>query len=76
MFLQMRMTPQAADPMQQKVFMFMPVMFLFICYNFASALALYWTIQNLLSIVQLQITQRQAAPTLADLEKRRKAKKS
>jgi YidC/Oxa1 family membrane protein insertase len=55
MFLQMKMAPQAGDPTQRKIFMFMPLMFVFLCYNFASALALYWTVQNIISIVQLLI---------------------
>jgi len=58
MFLQMKLTPQpqATDKMQQRIFMFMPFMFLFFCYNFASALALYWTGQNIFSILQAQVT--------------------
>ena len=40
------------------------LIFIFMCYNFASALALYWTIQNLISIVQLQLNKRQNAVTL------------
>jgi YidC/Oxa1 family membrane protein insertase len=34
------------------------------CYNYASGLALYWTIQNLFSIVQLYLTRNQPLPTL------------
>ncbi|QIF04200.1 membrane protein insertase YidC [Roseimicrobium sp. ORNL1] len=58
MFLQMKLTPQPAtvDKMQQRIFMFMPFMFLFFCYNFASALALYWTFTNIFMIVQAQLT--------------------
>jgi len=44
--------------------MFMPLIFVFITYNFASALALYYTVQNLLSIVQLYATRNQPMPTL------------
>lgn len=64
MFLQMKMSPQTGDPAQRKIFMFMPLIFIFICYNFASALALYWTIQNILSIVQLLVTKNQDEITL------------
>lgn len=58
MFLQMKLTPQpqATDKTQQRIFMFMPFMFLFFCYNFASALALYWTGQNIFSILQVQVS--------------------
>lgn len=58
MFLQMHMMPvsPAADPMQQKVFKFMPAIFLVFLYNFSSGLVLYWTVQNVLTIVQQKIT--------------------
>jgi YidC/Oxa1 family membrane protein insertase len=53
MFWQQKLTPSAsADPNQQKIMMFMPVMMLVMFYNFASGLALYWTTQNILMIVQ------------------------
>ena len=57
MFLQMKVTPQPAtvDKMQQRILMLMPFMFLFFCYSFASALALYWTTQNIFSIFQTWI---------------------
>ena len=55
MFLQMKITPQSGDPAQRKMMMFMPLIFIFMCYNFASALALYWTVQNIISIVQLRL---------------------
>jgi YidC/Oxa1 family membrane protein insertase len=64
MFLQMKMAPQGGDPMQRKIFMFMPLIFVVLCYNFASALALYWTVQNIISIVQLVIN-RSNQPVLA-----------
>ncbi len=59
-FLQMRLTPQPpnADKTQANIIKFMPLMFLFFCYNFASALALYWTTQNIFSIFQAQIQRR------------------
>lgn len=58
MWLQMKLTPQPStvDPMQRRIFMLMPFMFLFFCYTFASALALYWTFTNIFMIVQAQIT--------------------
>ena len=46
--------------MQQRIFMFMPLIFIAFCYNFASALALYWTVQNLFSVVQLYATRKQS----------------
>jgi len=50
---QTKLTPQTGDPQQQKMMMWMPVIFLFMLYNMASALVLYWTINQVLSIVQL-----------------------
>ncbi|HRH95125.1 MAG TPA: YidC/Oxa1 family insertase periplasmic-domain containing protein [Prosthecobacter sp.] len=57
MVAQMKLTPQPAtvDKTQQRIFMLMPVFFLFICYNFAAALALYWSTQNVFSIAQTWI---------------------
>jgi YidC/Oxa1 family membrane protein insertase len=53
MFWQQKLTPSAsADPNQQKIMMFMPVMMLVMFYNFAAGLALYWTTQNILMIIQ------------------------
>ncbi len=58
MFLQMKLTPQPAtvDKMQQRIFMVMPFLFLWFCYDFASALALYWTFTNIFMIFQAQLT--------------------
>ena len=39
--------------------MFMPLLFGFFCYNFAAALALYYTMQGLLTILQLYLTRSQ-----------------
>jgi YidC/Oxa1 family membrane protein insertase len=64
MFYQMRLTPKTGDPMQQRIFMFMPFMFVMFCYNYASALALYWTVQNIFTIVQLLITNRRNSQSL------------
>jgi YidC/Oxa1 family membrane protein insertase len=60
----MRMTPKTGDSTQQKVMMFMPLIFLFFCYNFAAALALYYTTQNLFTILQLYQNRKQPMPVL------------
>src|SRR6202035_4470150 len=59
----MAMTPKTGDATQRRVMMFTPLIFLFICYNFAAALALYYTTQNLFSIVQFYYNKRQRPPT-------------
>ena len=60
MFFQMRIVPVSptADPMQQKIFKFLPFIFLIFLYNFSSGLVLYWTVQNLLTIIQQKIISR------------------
>ena len=64
MIWQMVITPKTGDAMQQRIFYFMPVVFLVFCYNYASGLALYWTTQNLFSIVQLYMTRNKPLPVL------------
>ena len=61
MFLQMSMMPVSptADPMQQKIFKFLPFVFLIFLYNFSSGLVLYWTVQNILTIIQQKIINSQ-----------------
>jgi YidC/Oxa1 family membrane protein insertase len=60
----MRLTPKSGDATQQKVMMFMPLIFVVFCYNFAAALALYYTTQNLFTILQLYQTRNQPLPVL------------
>jgi YidC/Oxa1 family membrane protein insertase len=57
MVLQMKLTPQAGDPLQRKLMMFMPLIMLIFFYNFPSGLALYWTVNNILSILQMKYSQ-------------------
>ncbi len=54
MVAQMKLTPQpqTVDKTQQRIFMFMPLFFLWFSYDFAAALALYWSTQNIFSIFQ------------------------
>ena len=59
MFLQQKMTPTTADPTQAKIMMFLPVIFTFMFLNFASGLVLYWFVNNLLSILQQYLINRQ-----------------
>lgn len=65
--LLMRMTPKTGDTTQQRVMMFMPLIFLFFCYNFAAALALYYTTLNLLTALQLYVNKRQPVPAPAKI---------
>jgi YidC/Oxa1 family membrane protein insertase len=54
MALQSYLTPSAGDPQQQKMMMvMMPIMMLVMFYGFPSALSLYWTVSQVISIVQM-----------------------
>ena len=52
MFLQMRLNPAPPDPIQAKVFQFMPLFFTFLLATFPAGLVIYWTWNNLLSMAQ------------------------
>ena len=43
------------DPMQEKVFKFLPLIFTFFMATFAAGLVLYWTVNNILSFIQQYI---------------------
>ena len=60
----MRMTPQIGDPNQAKIAQYMPLFFLFIFYNFAAALSLYYVINNCVSIIQIYRNLRKPLPEL------------
>jgi len=60
MFVQQWMTPSAGDPAQQRAMMIMPLMFTFMFVNFPSGLALYWLVNNLLTITQQYYMNRSA----------------
>ena len=54
MLWQSHLTPPAPgmDPTQAKIMRYMPLIFLVILYTYSSGLSLYWTVNNLLTIVQ------------------------
>ncbi|PID44978.1 MAG: membrane protein insertase YidC [Proteobacteria bacterium] len=53
MYIQQRLNPpQVADPMQQKIFQFLPVIFTAMFLLFPAGLVLYWVVNNVLSIAQ------------------------
>jgi len=63
MFAQQRLNPQPPDPVQAKIFLFMPIMFTFLLARFPAGLVIYWTWNNLLSICQQwAIMKRAGAP--------------
>ena len=64
MLWQSHLTPSSPgmDPTQQKVMRYMPLMFLVFLYNYSAGLALYWTVQNLLTILQTKLIRTAADP--------------
>lgn len=55
MWAQMRLNPTPPDPIQQKIFTFMPILFTFMLASFPAGLVIYWAWNNLLSITQQYI---------------------
>jgi YidC/Oxa1 family membrane protein insertase len=62
MFVQQRMTPSVADPVQAKMMMFMPLMFTGMLVRAPSGLVIYWTASNLWAIGQQVVTNRLIGP--------------
>ncbi|MCY4189981.1 MAG: membrane protein insertase YidC [Rhodospirillaceae bacterium] len=59
MYLQQKMNPPPADPMQQKIFMALPFVFTFMLATFPAGLIIYWAWNNLLSICQQWLIMKQ-----------------
>jgi YidC/Oxa1 family membrane protein insertase len=64
MLWQSHLTPPSPgmDPAQAKMMRYMPLMFLVFLYNYSSGLALYWTVNNVLTILQTKLTKMNQAP--------------
>jgi len=56
MWLQQKMAPQVGDPQQQRIFRLMPFIFGFMFLGFPSGLVLYWLTNNVITIVQQEVT--------------------
>ena len=81
MLYQARLTPPSPgmDPAQARIMRYMPLMFMVFLYNFSAGLTLYWTVQNILSIVQTKLIRNlpqepapPQGPVLTAPQKRRK----
>jgi YidC/Oxa1 family membrane protein insertase len=64
------------DPAQQKIMRYMPLLFMVFLYNYSSGLALYWTVNNLLTVLQTKLTRTSTAavapaPALTPSKKKR-----
>ena len=60
MFMQQKLNPPPPDPMQAKIFMFLPIMFTFMLARFPAGLVIYWAWNNALSILQQYVIMRKA----------------
>ena len=69
MFLQMKMNPQPPDPVQQKIFALMPVVFTFMLGSFAAGLVIYWSWNNTLSILQQYVIMKRMGVKIGGAEK-------
>jgi YidC/Oxa1 family membrane protein insertase len=58
MWFQMQLNPQQPDPIQQKIFTWMPVMFTFMLASFPVGLVIYWAWNNVLSLIQQYVIMR------------------
>jgi YidC/Oxa1 family membrane protein insertase len=66
MFIQQKLNPPPPDPMQAKIFMFLPIMFTFMLARFPSGLVIYWAWNNALSVLQQYVIMRQAGATVGN----------
>ncbi|ACM92785.1 inner membrane protein OxaA [Nautilia profundicola AmH] len=59
MYIHQKLTPtNFQDPMQEKIFKFLPLIFTFMMATFPAGLVLYWTVNNILSIAQQWLINR------------------
>lgn len=59
MYFQQKLNPPPPDPMQARIFQFMPIIFTVFFLFFPAGLVLYWLVNNLLSIAQQWVITRQ-----------------
>ena len=67
MFLQQKLNPPPPDPVQAKIFQFMPIVFTFMMSSFPAGLVIYWSWNNLLTIVQQWTIMRRTRATMPAL---------
>jgi YidC/Oxa1 family membrane protein insertase len=77
MFMQQKLNPAPADPVQAKVFQFLPIMFTFMLAPFSAGLVIYWAWSNTLSIAQqYTIMRRHGTPIGAKAQAKAAAAKA
>ena len=52
MYIQQKLNPAPPDPIQARIFMFFPLFITILLAQFAAGLVIYWTTNNVLSIIQ------------------------
>lgn len=55
MFIQQKFNPKPTNKDQARMFALMPILFMFMLGHFASGLVIYWTLSNILSIIQQKV---------------------
>lgn len=65
MWLQQKLNPAPADPMQAKIFMLLPIVFTFMLARFPAGLVIYWAWNNVLSIAQQWVIMRRMGVTVS-----------
>ena len=58
MFIQQKLNPTPPDPIQAKIFMFFPLFLTVILAPFAAGLVIYWSFNNIFTMIQQYIVQR------------------
>jgi len=69
MYIQQKLNPPPPDPMQAKIFMFLPIMFTFMLARFPAGLVIYWAWNNALSVLQQYIIMRKAGAPIGNPKK-------
>ena len=58
MFIQQKLNPAPTDPVQEKIFMLMPLFFTYLLASFPAGLVIYWAWNNTLSVLQQYVIMR------------------
>jgi len=66
MYIQQKLNPPPPDPMQAKIFMFLPIMFTFMLARFPAGLVIYWAWNNALSVLQQYVIMRKAGAPIGN----------
>ena len=68
MWVQMKLNPAPPDPVQQKIFAWMPVFFTYLLASFPAGLVIYWAWNNTLSVIQQSVIMSRQGVEIPHLE--------